>query len=138
MIAFPLMNAFLLFCLGCIHFYWVFGGKRGLESAVPKMEEKPLFKPGKLATFLVGLGLSAFGFFHLATLDSNLLLPDGITKWALLAIAIIFLVRAIGDFKYVGFFKKIRGTSFAKMDTKYYSPLCLLMSINAGISYTLT
>jgi len=41
----------------------------------------------------------------------------------------IFLLRAIGDFNYVGFFKKIKDTNFGKMDSKYYSPLCLVIAI---------
>jgi hypothetical protein len=52
-----------------------------------------------------------------------------------LAIAIIFLIRAIGDFRYVGFLKKIKNTKFAKKDTKYYSPLCSLISVLAFIIY---
>ena len=52
-----------------------------------------------------------------------------------LAIGIIMLIRAVGDFKYVGFFKKIKGTIFAQNDTHFYSPLCLLISINALYLY---
>lgn len=44
-----------------------------------------------------------------------------------------FIVRAIGDFKYVGFFKKIYNSSFASLDTRYFSPLILVL----GISYAL-
>jgi Protein of unknown function (DUF3995) len=54
-------------------------------------------------------------------------LPDRVGEWSVWAIAAIFLLRAIGDFRYVGFFKKERGSKFAKMDTKFYSPLCLLI-----------
>ena len=41
----------------------------------------------------------------------------------------IFILRAIGDFKYVGFFKKVKNTPFAKLDSKFYSPLCLLIGL---------
>ncbi len=34
-------------------------------------------------------------------------------------------------FRYVGFFKRVRGTRFAEMDTRYYSPLCLTLSVLA-------
>ncbi|TKI67695.1 DUF3995 domain-containing protein [Lysinibacillus mangiferihumi] len=43
--------------------------------------------------------------------------------------AVIFLIRAIGDFKYVGFFKKIKHSQFARNDTWLYSPLCLFISL---------
>ena len=35
--------------------------------------------------------------------------PDGF--------AVVFLARAVGDFRYVGFFKRVRGTRFARLDT---------------------
>ncbi|PTT14637.1 DUF3995 domain-containing protein, partial [Flavobacterium sp. HMWF030] len=44
-------------------------------------------------------------------------------------IIFIFILRAIGDFNYVGFFKKHRNSEFALKDTKYYSPLCLLIGV---------
>jgi hypothetical protein len=42
------------------------------------------------------------------------------------------LARAIGDFKYLGLFKRVRGSRFATLDTFVYSPLCLLLA--AGIA----
>jgi hypothetical protein len=45
------------------------------------------------------------------------------------AMAAIFTVRAIGDFRYVGFFKTVRNTRFAELDTLVYTPLCLLLAI---------
>ena len=44
-------------------------------------------------------------------------------------ISILFFIRAIGDFKYVGFFKKVKQTTFGEMDTTYFSPLCLVISM---------
>lgn len=52
-------------------------------------------------------------------------LPGWVLGTAGWLIAIIFLLRAMGDFNYVGFFKKVRETDFAINDSKYYSPLCL-------------
>ena len=36
-----------------------------------------------------------------------------------------------GNFRLVGFFKKVRGTRFATLDTRYYSPLCLFLAAAA-------
>jgi len=44
-------------------------------------------------------------------------------------LALIFAFRALGDFRYVGFFKRVRGNLFAQRDTWFYSPLCLLLAI---------
>lgn len=47
------------------------------------------------------------------------------------AIAIVFALRAVGDFRYVGFFKRARDTVFARHDTFVYSPLCLALAVLA-------
>jgi hypothetical protein len=46
-------------------------------------------------------------------------------------ICLLFFIRAIGDFKLIGLFKRIHDTGFAWWDTRVYSPLCLLISILA-------
>jgi hypothetical protein len=40
-----------------------------------------------------------------------------------------FLLRAVGEFRLVGLFKRIRGTAFARWDTWLFSPLCLLIAL---------
>lgn len=124
----------LFFTLGVIHFNWVFGGKFGFEKSIPqKADGNKLFLPRKTDSALVGVGLTAFGFFYL--IKSQLLeysLPESIIKYGAWIIPFLFLLRAIGDFRYVGFFKKVRNTDFSKMDDKLFSPLCLLIGI-AGL-----
>ncbi|KRE83053.1 hypothetical protein ASG89_13045 [Paenibacillus sp. Soil766] len=44
--------------------------------------------------------------------------------------ATFLVLRAIGDFKYLGFFKKVKHTSFSYYDTRFYSPLCLFLAIS--------
>ena len=39
------------------------------------------------------------------------------------------LARAIGEFRLVGFFKTVKGSLFARMDTLFFSPLCVLLSL---------
>jgi len=48
--------------------------------------------------------------------------------------AVVFAARAVGDFKYVGFFKSIKGTTFALWDTRVYSPLNVVVAALAGLS----
>lgn len=116
--------------LSAIHVYWVLGGKWGLAAAVPtNAKGQPLFRPGPLATLVVAGGLLLMG---LAVLVRGGLvqfdwLPDRVGEWSVWAIAAVFLLRAIGDFRYVGFFKKEKESLFAKMDSKFYSPLCMLI-----------
>ena len=42
-----------------------------------------------------------------------------------LTAVVAFLARAIGDFRLVGFTKRVRGTRFAELDTRLLSPLCV-------------
>jgi hypothetical protein len=56
------------------------------------------------------------------------------TQPGLWLVAGTFLLRAIGDFHYVGFFKRQRESRFAKLDTLVYSPICLLLACLIAIS----
>jgi len=123
---------FLVFItLGGIHFNWLTGNEWGLEQSLPANENgKRLFTPGKFETALVGFGLVLFGLFYLLqTGFINFEIPDWIERYVKWIIPTIFLIRALGDFKYVGFFKKIKNTEFGKVDTKLFSPLCLLLGV---------
>ncbi len=44
-------------------------------------------------------------------------------------LAAIFVLRAVGDFHYVGFFKRVRGSVFARRDTWVFSPLCVVLAV---------
>ena len=123
---------FVLFTsLGFIHFYWLLGGKWGLEKVIPtKDNQLNTLSIPKFATLLVGLVLVLFGLLYLVKTGLvNLEIPNWITNYGYGIIPAIFILRAVGDFKYVGFFKKIRNTKFAKADSKLFSPLCLTVGI---------
>src|SRR5690606_11836046 len=89
--------------------------------------------PGAILTFIVALGLLSFGlvvFLNVVELDfKSSVWLDIIYKYGLWTIASIFILRAIGEFNYVGFFKKYKRTKFGQKDTKYYSPLCLIIGL---------
>jgi magnesium-transporting ATPase (P-type) len=126
------MILFLIFLfISLIHFYWAFGGTWGSDSVLPTKENKEkVLNPSALPTVIVALGVLGFGLIVL--IKSRLLalsLTSWLNKYSLWIIAGIFILRAIGDFNYVGFFKKIKETKFGKSDTKYFSPLCLLIGI---------
>jgi hypothetical protein len=123
---------FLVFLfISAIHFHWAIGGTWGSDSVLPTKENnEKVLNPSILATVIVALGVLGFGIFILV--KSGILafnLPYWLNQYGLWIIASIFILRAIGDFNYVGFFKKIKLTKFGKSDTKYFSPLCLLIGI---------
>lgn len=117
--------------LGIIHFNWVLGGTFGFSASLPTKETgERVLNPKKMDSAVVGTGLLAFGFFYL--IKSGIIsyvLPEWIMNYSGWIITIIFLLRAIGEFKYVGFFKSVKNTEFGKMDTKLFSPLCLIIGI---------
>ena len=116
----------VLILLALIHIYWLFG-ELGLEQALPsnKMGER-LLNPSKFATVVVALVLFGFAWvsYRLDMVDHSLWVDRA--GWGL---AILFFLRAIGDFNIVGLFKKIKQTEFAKYDTWVYIPLCLIISL---------
>ena len=135
---FPIINIFILITISGIHFFWAFGGTWGADGAIPTNREgKKMLNswdnfPSALATLVVAFGLLIMSLLHLEKVQSlSLPIPTWIDIYGLKIIAIIFFIRAIGEFRYVGFFKKIKETKFATLDTKYYSPLCILLSFNA-------
>ena len=123
---------FLVFTvLGGFHFYWIFGGVWGLKKVIPtKGNEVSTMSIPKLATLIVGFVLVLFGLIYLAKSGlTNVQPPNWVTNYGYWIIPSIFILRAIGDFKYVGFFKKIKNTEFGKSDSKLFSPLCLIIGL---------
>jgi hypothetical protein len=129
---YPILAAILCVIFGvlaALHFYWAAGGQLALGGGVPTQGDKPLFSPGPLATAAVGGALVAAA--TVSALRGGLLslgLPPWIGELGIWVLAVVFALRAIGDFRYVGFFKRVRGTLFARRDTLAYSPLCVLIA----------
>lgn len=124
--------------LSALHIYWGFGGKWGNGAVIPtKYDNSKMMMPGPIPTFTVAAGLLFFGvvvFLNSFDLHLNSIPGIGvIRKYGLGLIAAIFILRAVGEFNYLGFFKKHKNTNFGRNDTRYYSPLCLLIGILAII-----
>ncbi len=102
--------------------------KLGSLVAIPVSADsaRPLFRPGKAGTLAVA-GLLLFVDYLLLAKSGYLapLIAPALIQWGCIACAAVFLLRAMGDFRYVGFFKKVTHTAFARQDTRLFSPLCL-------------
>ncbi len=114
--------------LSLLHFYWAAGGQWWLSNALPTNESgQHVLKTGPVSSMVVGLGLLGFASYYFIlpapTLSGTM---THIVGWT---IPSIFLLRSIGDFKYVGFFKTVKSTEFAKYDNRYYVPLCLVIGV---------
>jgi hypothetical protein len=122
----------LFVCLGLIHVYWSLGGRFAAAAAIPEVDGKPAFTPSRTATFMVALGLFAAGYVICAAghIVASPIAP--FSRLMAFALSALFLARAVGDFRLVGFFKRVRASRFARMDTVFYSPLCLSLSLGTG------
>jgi Protein of unknown function (DUF3995) len=129
---------FIFIVLGLIHFNWAMGGKWGIDQALPTKENgERVLNPKKIDSGIVGFGLTVFGFFYL--FRSELMqfhLSNGIVEYGSWIIPAIFILRAVGDFKYVGFFKKVKRTKFGKLDSKLFTPLCLAIGLTGILIHT--
>lgn len=129
----------LFLSLSALHVYWAVGGRWGAHAAIPEVPSRSgdgwvaALNPGKGITLVVAAGLASIAV--LVSLRAGLF-GAPVIHWALssaLAIlAIVMLVRAVGDFRLVGFFKTVKGTQFARMDNLLYSPLCVLLGLALG------
>ncbi len=127
-----LVVAVALAVIAGLHLFWALRGGVRDSAVIPEANGRPLFVPTRLATVAVAILLlcaswlllvaggyaSDLGFRYLGRLGA-------------FAVGVVLIIRAIGEFRYVGFFKRVRSTRFAVLDTLWYSPLCLLLGLGA-------
>jgi len=119
--------------LSGLHIYWALGGRRGAAAVVPQRSSSAtdqLFTPPLVMTLAVATALAGASVVELC-ISGVVQLPDVIAGWPrplAFVIAAAFLLRAIGERRYVGFFKRVRGTTFSRWDDRLFSPLCLGIS----------
>ena len=92
---------------------------------------EPLFTPPTLLTILVAIALAAGAAIELV-IAGLVAPPAAIAGWfrpLAYVLAVTFLLRAIGERRYVGFFKRVRGTEFSRWDDRLFSPLCVGISL---------
>ncbi len=121
----------VLFLVSAMHWYWMAGGTKGSSAAIPARGSELLFRPTKIATGIVATAMAAAGWFvlELGGVVERLLFAGWFHTYGGWALACVFLIRSIGEFRWVGFFKREKGTLFAKWDTVLYSPLCLCIGV---------
>ncbi len=138
-----ILLAVIFAVISLFHLYWATGGAFGSGVVVPTVAVP---SGGNMRTFEPSVGgtiLVAFAFLlAIAVILGQLrflgdIVPHRIFRWGTWAIALIFFLRAIGEFRLVGFFKQVSDTPFAHWDTWLFSPLCLIIAIIAFIlAYT--
>ena len=130
------LGAALAAALCGLHAYWGVGGRWGIANAVPQREDgTPAFSPGPLACFAVSAACAVLGVLLVwpTIAPTPMLLRVGL--WVALA---VFVVRATGDGKQVGFSRSDRSTAFARADDAVYSPLVVGLAFACGAALLLT
>jgi hypothetical protein len=122
--------AVTLLAIAILHGYWAGSGSAGSGLAVLKKNGVPVFKPGPVGTGLVAVALMLAAAIVIGRLGYwRLPYQDAWLRTACWMLAAVFILRAIGDFRFVGFFKRGHDSPFARWDTAAYSPLCLLLGL---------
>jgi hypothetical protein len=124
--------AAILLALGSVHVYWALGGRSGSAAAVPEVSGRPAFQPSRPGTLAVAIALFVAAAL-IATAGRLLVDPFAapIVRVLTFCLGAVFLARSVGDFRLVGFFKRVQGSRFARLDTLVYAPLCLLLGLAA-------
>ncbi len=111
--------AVIFFVEGGLHLYWAITGKLPEGAVIPRDHDGlQLFDPAPLMTVAAGV-MQWVGALIVV-------LPGTKLKFAL---ASLLFLRAMGELNYIGFFKRVRGSRYATLDTWLYSPLCLAQAI---------
>lgn len=117
--------------IALFHLVWTIRGPNPNSKTLPQINGQPAFIPSRLAAlavtiaFTVGMALIAMRIQLIQNPSS-----ENTLRWMLIAMSLIFLARAIGDFNLVGFFKRKSPSHFARLDNLYFSPLCLGVSLS--------
>ena len=131
--AVALLVAGVLGALALAHFFWAFGGAGGFDAAIPQHNGKPVFTPHPIATALVGCALLVAAAIVLGRIGFwGATWPRWIFQFGTWGLAGMFLLRGIGDFRYIGLFRRVRDTRFARWDARLFTPLCLLLAALLG------
>ena len=117
------------------HFYWALGGRIGFSVSLPQRPDGSPVMAHRLGWWRPAAGAVALGLLALALLlvaharRWPLPLPPGAAQAALTGTGLAFVARALVPNRYVGLFKSLRDTRWARYDTRLYSPLFLLLGL---------
>lgn len=121
------LAAAILAGLAALHVYWAAGGRRGLAAAIPQRADgSPAFAPSAALTLLVAAALLGAAALIASTAGWVPALP--LARELSLAVAAVFALRMIGDFRFCGLFRRVRRGAFARQDAALYTPLCAALA----------
>jgi hypothetical protein len=124
--------------LSALHVYWAVGGRRGTDAVIPTVEGRRTLKPSSPATIGIAVALALAAAITLGSTGAlNSVVPAWLIRSGLVVLSLVFGLRAVGDFRLIGFTKRVKDTLFARLDTKLFSPLCVgLAAACAALAWT--
>ncbi|MEA3032638.1 MAG: hypothetical protein QOH86_654 [Sphingomonadales bacterium] len=132
----PLLLALAIIAFAAaFHLHWALGGRVGFSVSLPQGPDGAPVMAHRLSWWRPAAGAVALALAMLAWLLLAYAghlprpLPKGLARAALLALAAAFVARALVPNPYVGLFKSLSGTRWARYDTRLYSPLFLLLGL---------
>ncbi len=112
--------------LTALHVYWALGGRRGTDGVIPTIDGRRALHPPPLGTLIVAVALAVAAALALGSTGIlNSVAPAWLIRGGLVGLSLVFGLRAIGDFRLVGFTKRVKDTRFARLDTLVFAPLCM-------------
>lgn len=133
-----IINTVIFTLLSILHFYWACGGTLWIYDVLPTSTNGlHRMNPTTSATLIVAFGLLSLALITVGNLGLFNNIKSTYFRYGPLIIALIFFLRAVGDFKFIGFFKKVKATRFAINDTQIFSPLCLFVAFMSILIFIL-
>lgn len=126
--------AIIAFAAG-FHLLWAVGGRLGYAVSLPQRPDGTPVLAHRLAWWRPAAGGVTLCLALLAALllaqagRLRLPLPPDLVRALLLGVGTAFVARALVPNRYVGLFKRLRGTRWAHYDTRLYSPLFLALGL---------
>ncbi len=123
----------VLSLIAALHLYWAVRGV-GTGAGVPsRADGTPVMRPGRLSALAVAAALVTASLLLLG--QASVIrtgLPAVVLSVGSWGVAATFAARTIGEFRYVGLFRRVRGTPFAKWDALVFTPLCFVLAVGAA------
>ncbi|MDX9857843.1 MAG: DUF3995 domain-containing protein [candidate division Zixibacteria bacterium] len=131
------IDSVILIAAGILHVYWASGGAWGYPQSNGEFPEAgetllgdPAFRRKRVIMRSIGLVCFIAAGLVLARVGIVTLPVQGrFVEYSLWALAGLFLLRALGDFRYTGLTRRVHGTVYARWDARLFTPLSLLLSI---------
>jgi Protein of unknown function (DUF3995) len=123
----------VLLVLAALHLYWAIRGVSGGSAVPSRADGVPILRPGRLASLVVAGALAMAAGLVLARAQLiGAFAPSAWIRNGTWGVALAFGARTIGEFRYVGLFRRVQGTSFARWDARLFTPLCAALAVGTA------